>query len=94
MRNGEYLEKIKREFKARKDYEEKSSNYQRDYQSNYSYYSGSYGTGSLNSGLSTEKEKEYYKKFYRTLAAKYHPDVTGDGEAMKFLNRLKESWGM
>ena len=48
----------------------------------------------MNSGLSSEKEKEYYKKFYRTLATKYHPDVTGDGEAMKFLNRLKESWGI
>lgn len=94
LRNKEYLEKIKRDYKARKDYEEQSRSYQRDYQSNYSYYSGSYGTGSLNSGLSTEKEKEYYKKFYRTLATKYHPDVTGDGEAMKFLNRLKESWGV
>lgn len=94
LRNGEYLEKIRQEYKSRKEYEEKSSNYQRDYQSNYNYYSGSYGTGSLNSGLSAEKEKEYYKKFYRTLATKYHPDVTGDGEAMKFLNRLKESWGI
>ena len=94
MRNKGYFEKIKRDYKARKEYEEQSRSYQRDYQSNYSYYSGSYGTGSLNSGLSTEKEKEYYKKFYRTLATKYHPDVIGDGEAMKFLNRLKESWGI
>lgn len=94
LRNKEYFEKIKRDYKARKEYEEQSRSYQRDYQSNYSYYSGSYGTGSLNSGLSTEKEKEYYKKFYRTLATKYHPDVSGDGEAMKFLNKLKESWGI
>lgn len=94
LRNSEYLEKIKREYTSRKEYEERSSSYQRDYQSNYSYYSGSYGTSSLNSGLSSEQEKEYYKKFYRTLATKYHPDVTGDGEAMKFLNRLKESWGI
>lgn len=94
LRNGEYLEKIKREYKTRKEYEEKSSNYQREYQSNYNNYSGSYGTSFFNSGFSSEKEKEYYKKFYRTLAAKYHPDVTGDGEAMKFLNKLKESWGI
>lgn len=94
LRNSEYLEKIKCEYTSRKEYEEKSSSYQRDYQSNYNYYSGRYGTSSLNSGLSSEKEKEYYKKFYRTLATKYHPDVTGDGEAMKFLNRLKESWGI
>lgn len=94
LRNKEYFEKIKRDYKARKEYEEQSRSYQRDYQSNYNYYSGSYGTSSLSSGLSTEKEKEYFKKFYRTLAIKYHPDVTGDGEAMKFLNQLKEQWGI
>ena len=94
LRNSEYLEKIKREYTSRKEYEERSSSYQRDYQSNYSYYSGSYGTGSLNSGLSTEKEKEYYKKFYRTLATKYHPDIIGDNEPMQFLNKLKEQWGI
>ena len=94
LRNSEYLEKIKREFSARKEYEKRSSSYQREYRSNYNGYSGAYRTSTLNSGLSSEKEKEYYKKFYRTLAAKYHPDVTGDGEAMKFLNKLKESWGI
>lgn len=94
LRNSDYLEKIKREYTARKEYEKRSSSYQREYESNYNKSSGSYGDSSLNSGLSTEKEKEYYKKFYRTLAIKYHPDVTGDGEAMKFLNRLKESWGI
>ena len=94
LRNSDYLEKIKREFVARKEYEERSRSYQRGYQSNYNNYSGSYGTSSFNSGLSNEKEKEYYKKFYRTLATKYHPDVTGDNEAMQFLNKLKESWGV
>lgn len=94
LRNKEYLEKIRREFNTRKDYEEKSSNYQRDYQSNYNNYSGSYGTSSFNSGLSSEKEKEYYKKFYRTLATKFHPDIIGDNEPMQFLNKLKESWGI
>lgn len=94
LRNSEYLEKIKREFSARKEYEKRSSSYQREYRSNYYSYSGAHRTSTLNCGLSSEKEKEYYKKFYRTLATKYHPDVTGDGEAMKFLNKLKESWGI
>lgn len=94
LRNEEYLEKIKRDYKARKEYEERSSSYRRDYQSNYNDYSGNYRSLSMNSGLSSEKEKEYYKKFYRTLATKYHPDVTGDNEAMQFLNKLKESWGI
>jgi len=94
LRNSEYLEKIKKEYKSRKEYEEQSRSYQRDYYSNYNNYSGSYGTSTFNSGLSSEKEKEYYKKFYRTLAVKFHPDVTGDNEAMQFLNKLKESWGI
>lgn len=94
LRNSEYLDKIKREFTTRKDYEKRSSSYQRDYQSNYNNYSGSYSTSSFNSGLSSEKEKEYYKKFYRTLATKFHPDIIGDNEPMQFLNKLKESWGI
>lgn len=92
LRNSDYLEKIKREYTARKEYEKRNRSYQRGYESNYNNSSGSYRVSSLNSGLSIEKE--YYKKFYRTLAVKYHPDVNGDGEAMKFLNRLKESWGI
>lgn len=94
LRNKDYLEKIKREYKARKEYEERSRSYQRDYQSNYSDYSDSYRTSSFSSGLTSEKEKEYYKKFYRTLATKFHPDVIGDNEPMKFINKLKEQWGI
>lgn len=94
LRNSGYLEKIKKEYKSRKEYEEQSRSYQRDYYSNYNNYSSSYRTSTFNSGLSSEKEKEYYKKFYRTLAVKFHPDVTGDNEAMQFLNKLKESWGI
>ena len=94
LRNADYLEKIKREYTARKEYEKRNRSYQREYESNYNNSSGSYKASSLNSGLSPEKEKTYYKKFYRTLATKYHPDVTGDNEAMQFLNKLKESWGI
>lgn len=93
LRNSEYLEKIKHEYTARKEYEKRSSSYQRDYKSNYNNYSDN-SASSLNSGLSSEKEKEYYKKFYRTLAAKFHPDVSGNNEAMQFLNKLKELWGI
>lgn len=94
LRNPEYLKKIKKEYKSRKEYEEQSRSYQRNYYSNYNNYSDSYGGGSFSSGLSSEKEKEYYKKFYRTLATKYHPDVTGENETMQFLNKLKEQWGI
>ncbi len=94
LRNKDYFEKIKKEYKCRKEYEERKNSYQRDYKSNYNNYSGSYGTGSFNSGLSSEKEKLYYKKFYRTLATKFHPDIIGDNEPMQFLNKLKETWGI
>lgn len=94
LRNAEYLEKIKREYASRKEYEKRSSSYQREYQSNYNNYSDSYRTSSFSGGLGSEKEKEYYKKFYRTLATKYHPDVIGDNEPMKFINKLKEQWGI
>lgn len=94
LRNKEYLKKIKKEFTARKEYEERSRSYQRNYESNYNNYSGNYGTSSFGSGLSSEKERKYYKKFYKVLAAKFHPDVSGDNEVMQFLNKLKESWGV
>lgn len=94
LRNKEYLEKIKKEFTARKEYEERSRSYQRNYESNYNNYSGNYGTSSFGSRLSSEKERKYYKKFYKVLAAKFHPDVSGDNEVMQFLNKLKESWGI
>lgn len=94
LRNKDYLEKIKREYKSRKEYEERSRSYQREYRSNYNNYSGgSSRTGSSNEDIS-EEEKVYYKKFYRTLAAKFHPDVTGENETMKFINKLKEQWGI
>lgn len=43
----------------------------------------------------TEKEIIYLKKFYKTLAKNYHPDVCNDdGRAMQFLNKLKEHWNI
>lgn len=50
----------------------------------------------LNKGSQfSNEEKGYLKQFYRTLAKNYHPDlVHDDGEAMKFLNKLKDQWGV
>lgn len=56
------------------------------------YTSGSYSVGS--GSTYTDKEKEYLKKFYKVLAVKFHPDVIEENEPMKFLNKLKESWGI
>lgn len=97
LRNKDYLEKIKREYKVRKEYEERSRSYQSNYRSNYNNYygNGSYGrTNSIHNEEISEKEKTYYKKFYRVLATKFHPDVTGENETMQFINKLKEQWGI
>ena len=54
---------------------------------------GSYQTGSCSNY--TDKEKEYLKKFYKALAAKFHPDVLeGDYGPMHLVNKLKEQWGI
>ena len=40
----------------------------------------------------TEAEQRWLKKFYRTLAKEFHPDVSGDTEAMVLINKLKKDW--
>lgn len=40
------------------------------------------------------EEKEYLRKFYKSLATKFHPDVAGDDKPMVFLNKLKEQWNV
>lgn len=42
-----------------------------------------------------DESKIYYKKFYRVLATVFHPDSpNGDAESMKYVNGLKELWGV
>lgn len=41
----------------------------------------------------TDGEKQMLKKMYRTLAKKYHSDITGSSDdAMKLINKLKTYW--
>lgn len=43
----------------------------------------------------SEEEKRLLKKFYRTLAMKYHPDSNdGSHEGMELINKLKSQWGI
>lgn len=99
LRNPEYLEKIKKEYKKRKEYEEKSSSYQKDFYSNYSKYFGGDGSSYHNSisNNHTEDDKETLKQFYRVLSKRFHPDANPDTDTskeMKLLNRLKSEWGV
>lgn len=57
------------------------------------YYSSGNTTSSQN--IYTDKQKEYLKKIYRAAAVKLHPDIIkDDGGGMRFLNDLKEKWGI
>lgn len=79
---------------AKREYERRSREEQ---QKQWEKYFKGFGDGSYSAGSCSNynnKEQEYLKKFYRVLAAKFHPDVTGDNEIMQFLNKLKEQWGV
>lgn len=38
--------------------------------------------------------KKAHKKFYKTLALKFHPDLGGSTEEMTLINQLKIQWGV
>lgn len=94
--NAEYLKQVEQNYKARKEYEERSyRNGQKSSYNNYSYEDGS-NTTIFKSGYS-EAEKAYLKRFYKMLATKFHPDANREKdttEEMKLLNRLKDQWNV
>ena len=49
----------------------------------------------LHGNKADDEKRIYYKKFYRVLATVFHPDSpNGDAESMKYVNDLKELWGV
>lgn len=90
LREPEKLEAFKKQYETKKEYERSYyESYKSNYSNNYSSYSSNIGS------TYTDKEKEYLKKIYKAAASKMHPDITKDnGEGMKFLNKLKEEWGI
>lgn len=92
LRNKDKLEEVKQKHKEQEEYKKRS--YEEYYKSNYSNYSNSSYQGS-NSSNYTEQEKEYLKIIYKAAAMKLHPDIKkDDGAGMKFLNDLKDKWGL
>jgi hypothetical protein len=93
LRNEEYLKELKASYKARQEYKSSYQNY--DY-SNYDFKNFNFGGYSIGKQSNyTEEEKEYLKVIYKASALKLHPDIKKDnGEGMKFLNKLKEEWGI
>lgn len=92
LKEEKKLKDIKRQYEANKEYE---SSYYENFKNNYNYnsnYSSYFNTKQNNY---SEEDKKKYKKMYRALSAKFHPDVyKDDGEMMKFINGLKEEWGL
>ncbi len=91
LRNEEYLNKIKEDYKTQQEY---TRSYYEKFKSNYNHnsYSGYYDNTSSNY---TDEEKKNLKKIYKALAVKFHPDVNKEGEeVMKLVNKLKDQWGI
>lgn len=100
LRNKDYLDKVKREYKQRKEYEEKSRSYQKKFYDNY--FKGAFGGGNssyqdFTCSNYTDSDKEILKRFYRVLSKKFHPDANPDTDTskeMQLLNQLKTKWGV
>lgn len=89
LRNKEILDNIKKQYEAA---QEQQRSYYENFKSNYNDNDFSSYFNNKQSNY-TDEQKEYLKKIYRAAAIKLHPDVIkDDGEGMKFLNNLKESW--
>lgn len=102
LKNESKLNQILEDYKFRKEYEEKSKQYQRSY---YEKYNGNYNYDSSSSyQINTssnynEEEKKLLKKIYKKLAMIYHPDRNLDNqeeaqESMILINKLKEQWNI
>lgn len=82
------LELIEKQYEDERKSKEDSyskSNYERNSKSSYQENkSGNYN-----------ENKDKFKKIYKALAIKFHPDKNkGDDEMMKFVNSLKDEWGI
>lgn len=98
LKNETKLNQILEEYKARKEYEEKSRQYQEEWyqrsyyknnNSNYDYNSYS-GYSKNNSSNYTDEEKKLLKEAFKLLSHKHHPDKGGSTDTMAVINNLKE----
>ena len=91
LRNKKKLEEIKDDYQKQREYQR---SYYENYKSNYSNYNFG-GYSKTNTSTYKEEEKQYLKTIYKAAAMKLHPDIKKDnGEGMKFLNKLKDEWGI
>lgn len=91
LRNQEYLNQLYKEYKTKQKY---YSSYYENFKSNYKSNNDS-SYFDIGHSTYTKDEKVKLKKIYKVLALKFHPDINnGDADMMKFINRLKEQWGI
>lgn len=94
LMNSKELEEVKEQYKAKKEYEERSNSYQEQHYSNYNSYNKSSYYNNISS-THKEENRETLKQFYRVLSKKFHPDSNPNkdtSEQMKLLNKLKDEW--
>lgn len=105
LKNENKLNKILEDYKVRKEYEEKSKQYQDEWYQR-SYYNNSNSNYNNNSSSSysnnnpsnyNDNEKKLLKKIYKKMAMEFHPDRNLKNqeeaqEAMVLINKLKEQW--
>lgn len=101
LRNKEYLKRIQAEHKTRKQAERDAwRSYEGQWRNTYTYERQTGGGGGYSAtptSTYTEAEAAILKKFYRSLAKIYHPDLNHDRDTtaeMALLNKLKETWGV
>ncbi|MGL5085907.1 MAG: hypothetical protein ACRC68_09375 [Clostridium sp.] len=82
------LELIEKQYEeASKSKENSNSESDYDNDSKHSYRENKQGNYNEN--------KDKFKRIYKVLAIKFHPDKNnGDDEMMKFINSLKDGWGI
>ncbi|MEG2415905.1 MAG: hypothetical protein RR942_13860 [Romboutsia sp.] len=107
LKNESKLNKIFEDYKVRKEYEEKSKQYQEEWfkgsyhkNSNSNYNNdGSSSYSKNNPSNYNDNEKKLLKKVYKKMAMEFHPDRNLDKqeeaqEIMVIVNKLKEQWGV
>lgn len=71
--------------------EENQKKYEKRYQDVFSKFF----EGRMIMDKPDDEDKIILKKFYHVLATTFHPDsLTGDAEMMRYVNQLKEMWGI
>lgn len=87
LRNVDFLDWLQDPDKTKCSYQEYADKNDHHDKSNYDRSSHKERLGKFSAS-----EKILLKKFYRTLAKEFHPDINGNTEAMTLINKLKSEW--